>query len=114
MNLKRVTKKSDLVLDGVDIQMEMHDASISSIAFTDKQGHMVKVFGDYGVKVCVPAPPKTATKYRLSGKFEGLVSVSEDFDDNYSAQSRLSEFQSKSLAADCGLVISEVEVPEED
>ena len=114
MKFKTTLKESDLKLDGIDVQVELRDSSIGSITFTDKSGKVIKVIGEYGFKACVKAPPMMVKKWRLSGKFAGMVDVCEDFDNDYDAKDRLREFERKYSGPDesTGLAITQVEVAE--
>lgn len=114
MKLQSTTKQSDLKLDGIDIQLEMHNSSVGQLVFTDKSGKTIKIVGTYGVSVLIPAPPKMTEKWELSGKFDDLVDVKETFDTEYDANDRLREFERRSKSGgECGLTVKKVEVPEE-
>jgi hypothetical protein len=104
--MKWTTSKAKPVLDGIVIEIDQTDTSLTAVTFTDASGNKVRIrYESYCMKMEVLAPPEMVKKWELSGTFKGLA-VRELFDDKYSAEDRRNELDSE-------LVIAEVEVPEE-
>jgi hypothetical protein len=116
LNLQSVKKVSEIPLSGVDIEIESHNNSPKSLTIRDANGGFLRVSATYGIEILVPAKPKMVKKYRLAGKFAGLVDVVEDFDSSYDANQRLREYNAKvnEYGDETGLSVTEVEVPEEE
>jgi hypothetical protein len=116
MKFTTVKKDSQIKLAGITVETEYRDASLYVITLRDANGGMVRISGGYGITTLVPAIPAMVKRYRLSGKFGGLVDVCEDFGNEHDAKARLSEFEAKHAGRDSeiGLAISTVEVPEEE
>lgn len=115
MDFKQVKKASEIALEGIAVDMESADGSLRTITLTDGKGGVLRVMRvDYSMQAYVPAPPKMVKKWALTGKYAGLVDVSETFDTKYDADDRLREYRRKNAGGDdeIGLSVSEVEVPE--
>lgn len=114
MQLIEVKKANDIVLGGIAVEFEKHNTSLVAVTLRDSDGRLVKIAkGEYGEMVAlVPAPPKKIKKFRLSGKFEGLVDVCEDFDSEAAAKDRLREFE-RVGSGEPGLKIEAVEVEQQ-
>jgi hypothetical protein len=108
-------KDSDVVLHGVQIEIERRNGSPFAVTFRSN-GNLVKISqGQYSnFEVLVPAPPTKVERFRLSGKFGGLVDVCEDFETEWQANERLREYGRKFQGPDddCGLSVEKVEVEE--
>jgi hypothetical protein len=115
MQFVTAKKVTDVVLPGVEVEIENRDGSLFAVTFR-VNGNMVKVSkGGYSdITLLIPAPPKVVKKFRLAGKFGGLADVSEDFDSKWDAEQRLREYEKKYGGPDdeVGLTVSEVEVEE--
>ena len=117
MHYIQAQKASDVSLTGINVELEHHGHSLSAVTFRHPDGGLVKVAIDsYNLKVLVPAPPKMVEKYRLSGKFAGLVDVCEDFDDEFDAKQRLQDYELKHSGgrSELGLGIAKVTVLESE
>lgn len=66
------------------------------------------------LKVLTQAPKKQVEKWLLSGKYMGMVDVSELYDDHVVANERLAEYQEKSHWTDNNLEVKSVFVEEDE
>ena len=115
-NLISVKSLNELHLNGVKIDWVKEDASVKEVRFHDGNGgRLVIRVGDYGstLKVMVCKPHEEVDRWRLHGKLADLADISEHFDDEYQAQERLREFESK-VRCESGLTISKVKVKVND
>jgi hypothetical protein len=106
MNWETVKTNKDATLDGIDIEIDKSDSSITSVTFTDKSGGKLRIRMDsYTMRVDIPAKPKTEKKWALKGEFKGLP-VDETFDSEYQANNRRDDID----YGNKDLVVEEVEV----
>jgi hypothetical protein len=115
MNYTTIKNAAEIQLQGISVELEKRDGSNHAIVLRDANGGFLKITASYGISVLGPAAPKMVKKFRLSGKFAGLVDVLEDFDSEYDAKAKLDEFkhQHRGDDSEVGLKIEQVEVPEE-
>lgn len=103
----RAEGKKDLNFNGVSIV----DISPTAITLETDKGDKLRIEVMYSeLRIMVPAKPKMVKKFIIKGNFEGLE-FSENFDDKYTAERKLSNFPSN--MREC-FIIEEVEVPEEE
>lgn len=106
MNWETVKTNKDAALDGISIEIDKSESSITAITFTDKSGGTLRVRMDsYTMRAEIPAKPKTEKKWALKGKFKGLP-VDEKFDTAYQAEARRDDLDYGNKE----LVVEEVEV----
>mgnify|MGYP000848319551 CR=1 FL=1 len=113
MNLKEVKNASEIRLGGVNVDIELHNGRAHAVTVTDPNGGMLRVVSDLtALRLLVPEPPKRVTRYHLSGRFAGLVDVSEYFDDQNEAVTWLEEYRKRYIGPDeeFGLTVQPVEV----
>jgi len=113
MKLKSVKKASDLVLEGIKIEIDTVDHSQKAVTFTDVKGNVVRVaHRDYNsLSVEVPAPPEMEKKFKLSGTVLGLP-VDKLFDDQFEARNELERLESEVRNEDeRSLKVEQVDVP---
>lgn len=115
MNYTTIKNAAEIQLQGISVELEKRDGSNHSVVLKDSDGGFLKITASYGISVLGKAKPVMVKKWRLAGKFAGLLDVSEDFDSDYDAKTRLQEYESKHSGKDSevGLKIEQVEVPEE-
>jgi hypothetical protein len=106
MNWEMVKASKDAMLDGIEVEIDKTDSSVTSITFTDKSGAKLRARLDsYSLRLEIPAKPKTEKKWALKGEFKGLP-VDEKFDSEYAAQSRRDDLDYDNK----NLLIEEVDV----
>lgn len=107
MKWTRMTKPSEVKLEGVTLDIDQTNNSITAITAKDASGNQVKFSLDsYNLYILVPAAPKMVKKWALRGEYKGLQ-VDELFEYEHEANSRRYELGDE-------LTVSEVEVPEEE
>ena len=97
MQLKSIKRASEIVLDGIAVEIEMRDGSLHAVTFTDKSGNFCKVAkSDYStMSAYIAAPPTKVKKFQLSGTLEDVSPVKEVFDDEWTANNRKAEIEKK-------------------
>ena len=111
--MKWVASKNIPEVPGVKFEADALDSSIKSIEVTTDQGVKFKlVHQDYsGIRVYVPAPPAKVKRWRVHGKFLGMVDVCDDFESQHDANDRLAMYTDRlSHGEKSGLVVEQVEV----
>lgn len=110
MNWQKIKAASEIVLDGIKVEVESHDKSLRAVELTDAKGNRVKIcMGGYSdFTVMIPAKPELRDALLLKGEFRGLP-VKELFADDYEAKSRLREITNGS--DDGSLTIEKVKAP---
>lgn len=92
MNWERIKAASEIVLDGIKVEIETHDKSLRAVELTDAKGNRVKVclsnYSDFAVMI--PAKPEMRDAHLLKGEFRGLQ-VKELFEHVSDARQRLAE-----------------------
>lgn len=110
MKFKSVKKSSEIVLEGVKVDLDIVDGSVKGVTFTDAKGNVVRMAErGYNLYVEVPAPPEIERKYRLHGSVLGLP-VEQYFEDEYSANDEKRRLENGSRD-DADLTVELVEVP---
>ena len=114
MNFETVKKTSDVRLEGVSVDFEIHDKGIRSIVIADRAGNLVKIMRGESynetLRVLVPEQPKPVKVHVLAGKLLGITPFREEFEQQYEADSRLSAIKSETGIYDAeklGLAITE-------
>lgn len=114
MNWTSIKTPKDIVLDGIVAECEYRDKTLAAVTFTDQAGHQLRmVLENYSVRVLIPAKPETKTVHAVVGVVPMLnTPVREEFEDAYSASSRLIKLSHQGVIDDdAKVVIEEVEVP---
>ena len=103
----QIKTPSDIVLEGVNVELDWTDTTVNSIIVRDGKGNALRILrGEYsGMRALVPA---TAEKYRLHGVCCG-VDIDQVFDDENSAEDRKREIDE--LGERAQLQIEKVRVP---
>jgi len=102
----QIKTPSDIVLEGVNVELDWTDTTVNSIIVRDGKGNALRVLrGEYsGMRAMVPA---TAEKYRLHGVCCG-VDIDQVFDTENDAERRKDEITDVSDKAQ--LVVEKVKV----
>ena len=111
MNLTAIKNLSEINLTGaVKFELTTEDKNFKELRITDEKDNfiIVKPASSYSetLKILIP---KFEDRWLLSGDFLGVAKIEEYFDDEYSAERRLEEYQAKTVN-DTGLAISKVTV----
>ena len=104
----QVKKPSDIVLEGVDVELDWTDSTnVQSIIVRDGKGNSLRIIkGEYsGMRALIPA---TVEKYRLSGTLCGSP-FEQVFDEEHHAEERQRELGD--LGDKAVLKIEKVKVP---
>lgn len=111
MKMTEARKNSEVVLDGVSIEITRKDNSTIRVSFRDTKGNVVEIGKDgySGMEVLVPAKPEKKKVFQLSGKVIDLT-VSENFDSKYEADSRKEMLERKDSEATLSIEEVEMEV----
>lgn len=116
MNLKTVKNAKEVTLDGISVELEKTDQSITMVTLRDGKGNTLIVRKtDWSFAVLVPAPPVMVKRFRIEGKLHGIP-FKEDFESKRGAANRLGELGATNRLElsreECP--ITEVEVPESE
>lgn len=113
MNLKRVKATSEIKLDGITVEAEWRDKTLSAILLTDAKGNILRLaVENYTVGVFVAAPPEKKTVHVVSGKVRVLgTDVREEFDEPYEANSRKSELEQSDVCDSVTVTREEIDIP---
>ena len=99
-------KPSDLEILGLKVSSSVVNDVVKEIILSNENGSVRISPAWEQLTVQVPAPPKTITKWQLSGEIAGIA-ISQIFDSSYDAE------QKKADLPDAELTVTEIEVPEE-
>lgn len=112
MEFTSIKNKSEIVLKGVTVEIERHDAVVRAVTLTDANGSVLKInHGDYsGLKVLVPTKPKQVEKFSVAGTVCENVKVDEVFDTEYEAKHRAECLRDQATAT---LTVTPVTVEED-
>lgn len=88
---EKAKSAKQLVLDGINIEVDKSDSTLVGVTFTDATGRKVRVrYESYNMCVEIPQAPKTTDKFAVRGTVNGLH-VDETFDHEYQANDRKEE-----------------------
>ena len=114
MNYETAKKASDISLDGVSVEFEHRDATLTAVIVRDKAGNELRVTkgGDYSAAVTalIPARPKETKVHVVAGKLFGLTDIREEFKERYEADARLSEIKRQTGTYDDDIAGIEIHV----
>ena len=86
-----IKSASDVKLEGIKVDIEQVNNSLSAVIFTDAKGHTCKiVLQSYSMLFVMPEPPKLEDRWLVAGKYDG-DEMRKLFDDEYTAR----EFKNK-------------------
>jgi hypothetical protein len=89
MRYKTIKSAKEITLKGeLRFELDSRNDSHRAVNIFDASGNCLRVEGEYGVTVMVQAPPKTETKYRLTGRVSGLEIVPQVFDSQSEATNK--------------------------
>lgn len=110
--MKWVAAKIIPEIPGLKIQIDSLDSSIKSIEITTGCQKFKLVHESYGgIRLYVPAPPIMEARWRVHGKFLGMVDVCQDFESPGDADKHLAAYNERLKHGEqSGLVVDEVEV----
>ncbi len=96
MNWKSVKTSSEVVLEGVSVEVETVDGAVVACVLSDESGNKVRcAIESYNFRISIPAPPPTKDVYVVSGRVRGTDIIVErqfdDFGDALKCESSLSE-----------------------
>lgn len=112
MKWQTIKTASEITLDGIKAEIEMHNGSVKSVELTDAKGGRLKACLDsYSLSILIPAKPEMKDAYLLKGEFRGL-SVKELFEQEYEAKQRLRDITDG--GDENALTIEKVKVPVTD
>lgn len=118
IQLTKITKASDVVLDGIDVlNMKMDGETIRGILLRDKKGNYLDISESpySGFNVSVKKKPEIVKKFKLVGSaFDGTVKINELFDKEPEAITRKDEMTNKCLEKDMDSVLSISTIEVED
>ena len=103
----QIKTPSDIVLEGMNVELDWTDTTVNSIIVRDDKGNALRILrGEYsGMRAMVPA---TTEKYRLHGVVLG-IDVDQTFDDEASAEDRKEEILR--VADNATIEIQKIKVP---
>lgn len=111
MKFKTVKKPSEVVLDGISVELDIVNDVIKGITLKDAKGNLVRVAErSYNIFVEVPCPPEKEKKHKLSGEVIGLP-VEKLFDDKYAAEDEKRRLESESSTAELKVEEVELDIP---
>jgi len=93
--------------DDYSVDVEKHSDSIRCVDLVYEGNIILRVTGDFGLKVLVPAAPKMVKRWFVVGEIAG-VPIEEEFEDSYSANRRKRTLEEK----DAVVEVEEREVPD--
>lgn len=99
-------------LEGCKIDKDEMDGSITMLTITDRNGKVLRCgITSYSFHISIPAPPKMATKFRLSGTVVG-IQVTHDFDDRHQADAALQKYEDSVCDPEnnCSLKVEEIQI----
>lgn len=117
MNLEIIKTFDQVALKGVAAEFTKENNSIKQLRLTDADGRFIVIRNESeysSLKIMTLAPPETVDRWMLSGKFADLLDVREYFEQEWDANQRLGEYQSKLNNDDTGLKIEKVNVRVDD
>jgi hypothetical protein len=103
-------KPSDLEILGLKVSSSIVNDVVKEIILSNENGSARISPAWEQLTVQVPAPPKTVTKYSLTGEFIGIP-LRLMFDDRDEAERKVEELKEVDVTASA--IITEIEVPEE-
>ena len=108
MKFKSTKKASDIILEGVTVELDMVDNAVKSVILTDAKGNTVRVIErTYNLYVEVPAPPEMVKRWKLSGHVLDLP-LEKVFEHEYEAIEEKSRLEGD--AARSKLNVEEIQV----
>jgi len=115
MTVRNVTLKDvkELGVLGEIITLQFQDGNIEAVTIKYKDASVrITKNGSYSetLKLSVEKDKEIVKKWKLSGKFLGLVDVEQFFDTEYEAKDAKEDFREKANYQETGLEITEVEV----
>lgn len=114
MNLKTIRTTAEMKLDGIAIDAEWRDKSLTAVTFTDSKGNVLRIAKkDYSeMGAFVPAPPEKKTVHVVTGKVRVVgTEIREEFEQPYEATSRKSELEQADVLDNLAVSIEDVEIP---
>jgi len=113
MNWTTPKSSKEVLLDGVNIEIDRNDSSFVSATFTDPSGHKVRVRkNDYSWILEVPKQPETKEKFAVVGTLRG-VPVSETFEQEYDATRRKNKLSEDLSETEADLKVETTQVVED-
>ncbi len=115
MKFTDAKNEHDITLTGViSAEIEWHDKTAKAITFSDREGHVVKIAGQYGIDILVPAPPTMVEVWRVSGRIPGIQdAVLEYFEYEHRARDRVATL-GRLLSITLDLKVAKVSVTEDE
>lgn len=116
MRFVEAKTEREVVLDGIEVEIDTKDGGVTSVTLRDAAGHVVRIQKDgySGLDVLIPAPPVIVKRYRLAGRIPGVnESVLEYHEYEHQAKSRRDAIDA-AVRVEHSLTITEVAVPEEE
>jgi hypothetical protein len=114
MKLEKVKKESQVVLDGIDIEVTMEGSEIKSVVLTDKSSAWLRIEGGStysdSINVYVKAPPKKEKRWFVVGSVVDVPVCEGPFETYTEANTRLGKFLDANLDQDVEVEEREVEV----
>jgi hypothetical protein len=110
---KTVKSAGDMKLDGVAVDAEFRDKTLSAVTLTDTKGQAVRfVLENYAVKAMVPAPAEKKAVHVVTGAVPVLgTPVREECEDKFSADMRKHELESAGVIENAAIAVEEIEIP---